>query len=102
MLSELSVVVETLQELQRMHQLNLELMEQLDVVFRWIINNDLDIPNKEKIVSLLNKTKALTKELYSTNTTKTLHYHKLADEKKQHFRTDEEVPEPVESIYNGV
>jgi chromatin remodeling complex protein RSC6 len=93
LLSELSVIVGTLQELERMHQLNLELLEQLDVVFKWIIETDMPIPNKEKLSSLFSRTNALLKELYSSSP-QTMIYQKLADEKKQHPRTDGEVPVP--------
>jgi hypothetical protein len=79
-LSELSTIIETLQELQRMHQLNLELLEQLDIVFKWIAETDIPIPNKEKLATLLYKTKALLKELYAPSTFKILQYRKLSDD----------------------
>lgn len=66
-LSELAKIIETLQELERVHQLNLELLEQLDVVFEWIIKNDMLVPNREKLSSLLIKIHALLEELYSSS-----------------------------------
>ena len=78
-MSELAKIIETLQELERMHQLNLELLEQLDVVFQWIIKNDVLVPNREKLRSLLTKTHALIKELYSSSPQIIL-YRKLSDE----------------------
>ena len=92
-LSELSKIIDALQELERMHQLNLELLEQLDVVFEWIIKSDMPIPNGEKLSALFTKTEALLKELYFSSS-RTLAYRKLADEKKHLFRTDEDVPVP--------
>lgn len=99
-LSDISAIIETLQELERMHQLNLEILEQLNVTCEWILKSDISIPNKEKLDSLFLKTQALLKELYSSNSLRTLQYQKLADEKKQHFKTDEEVPEPCERPYS--
>ncbi|MGA2309685.1 MAG: hypothetical protein ABSG57_09085 [Candidatus Bathyarchaeia archaeon] len=94
-MSDLTPTIQALQELQKMHQLNLELMEQLSVFAEWVINNHVSIPNKDKLESLLHKTQALMNELYSTHSTKILQYQKLADEKKHLFRTDEEEPVPV-------
>ena len=99
-MSELTSVIENLQELQRMHQLNLELLEQLGIFGEWILNNNNDIPNREKFQSLLHKTQALLRELYGSSLTKTLQYQKLADEKKHLFRTDEDVPVPSRAIVN--
>lgn len=92
-LSELNTIIETLQELERMHQLNLELLEQLDVIFVWILENDVSIPNKDKFDALLNKMSSLMTELYFS-TPKSLQYRKLADGKKHLNGTDGEVPEP--------
>ena len=97
-MSELAKIIETLQELERVHQLNLELLEQLDVVFEWIIKNDMPVPNREKLSSLLVKTHALLKQLYSSSPQIML-YRKIADEKKQPFRTDEDVPVPAKETY---
>ena len=63
-MSDLSQTIQALQELQRMHQLNLELLEQLGVFFEWILNSEINIPDKEKFNSLFFKTKALLEELY--------------------------------------
>ena len=93
-LSELTTVIETLQELQRMHQLNLELLEQLDIVFKWIVETDMPIPNREKLSSLLHKTETLIKELYLPNATKYLQYRMLSDESKQPRKPDDKVTEP--------
>ncbi len=99
-LSELNTVIETLQELERMHQLNLELLEQLDVIFEWMLKNDMPIPNKDKLNPLLNKMHSLMKELYFS-TPKSLQYRRVTDEKKHLYGTDEEEPAPADSIYKG-
>lgn len=85
-----------------MHQLNLELLEQLSVFADWVVNTHMSIPNEDKLESLLHKTQALMKELYSTNSQNILQYQKLADEKKQHFKTDEDVPEPLAKRYTSL
>jgi len=92
--SELSSVIQNLHELQRMHQLNLELLEQLGVFFQWVLDNKIAIPDKDKFESLLHRTQALMNELYSPNRPRILQYQEIADEKEQHFRTDEEEPVP--------
>ncbi|HEX9262595.1 MAG TPA: hypothetical protein VF893_08730 [Candidatus Bathyarchaeia archaeon] len=92
-MSELSRIVTTLQELERMHQLNLEMLEQLDVIFKCIIESDIPIPNSEKIISLLSRNQALLQELYSGSPA-ILTYQKLSRRKVTPFRTDEDVPEP--------
>lgn len=87
-------IIDTLIELKRMHQLNFELLEQLNVTCQWIIANNFPIPDKEHMSSLLNKSFTLLNEIQAS-TPKTLQYQKLTDEKKQHFRTDEEEPVPL-------
>jgi hypothetical protein len=101
-LSELTTVIETLQELKRMHQLNLELLEQLDVVCKWIVETDLPITNKEKLADLLRKTKALLTELYaSSSTTKILQYNKLSDVSYHDKEPDDKLPKPEKGMFNS-
>ena len=100
LLSELSTIIGTLQELERMHQLNLELLEQLDVIFQWILENDVAIPNKDKFDILLSRMRSILKELYFS-TPKSLIYRKLTDEKKHLNGTDDKVPVPAGSLYKG-
>jgi hypothetical protein len=99
-LSELSVIIETLKNLERMHQLNLELLEQLDVVFKWLIRNDIAIQNMDKLNSLLTKTQALLAEVYSSSP-KTLQYQKINRRKVTDFKNDGEVTEPFPPLYKG-
>jgi hypothetical protein len=71
--------IATLQELKRMHQLNLELLEQLDVACGWILDNQIVVPNQDHIVSLLVKSEALLKEIQG-ETPRILQYQKLSDD----------------------
>jgi hypothetical protein len=48
-----------------MHQLNLELLEQLAVVCKWMLSNNIQVPNRDKFVSLLRKARILFDEFYS-------------------------------------
>jgi hypothetical protein len=92
-LSELSTIIKTLQELERMHQLNLELLEQYGVLCNWILETNVPIPNKEKLSSLLGKTQTLLKELYASDSPKFLQYQTSrrkvteADDRRQGNRT---------------
>jgi hypothetical protein len=92
-MSELSTIVQSLQELQRMHQLNLELLEQLGIVCEWILANNIPVPNREKFNSLLRKTHALAQELYLSSP-KTIQYRKISDESLQGDKSDKEFTEP--------
>lgn len=92
-MSELTKIIETLQELERVHQLNLELLEQLDVVFEWIIKSDVPVPNREKLSSLLVRTHALLKELYSSSP-QILQYQAIR-RKVTGEKSDEDVPVPL-------
>lgn len=95
-MSELSIVIEKLEELEKMHQLNIEMLEQMGVIFDWIIKNDVPIPNREKLFSLLTKHNALLKELYN-ETPRILQYNvsrrKVTDGSWKD-KTDGEVTEP--------
>ena len=61
----LDEIVSTLQELKQMYQINLELMEQLVVTYAYITDNDIPVPNEPKFTSLLNKARALLREICS-------------------------------------
>jgi hypothetical protein len=88
-----SEIINTLSELKRMHQLNLELLEQLSVSCRWLMEHKVPIPNAEKICSLLDKAKALVNEIQA-ETPKILQYRTPSDEKKHGDQSDGEVTEP--------
>jgi hypothetical protein len=99
-LTGLSEVVDTLQELQRLHQLNVELLEQLDVTCTWLIDNHIKMPNESTFYSLLSKTKAILEEIHDKET-KTLQYTIINRRKVTVSKTDEEVPVPLWTIYKG-
>ena len=92
----LSEVVSTLEELQRLHRLNLELLEQLDVTCTWLFDNHVKMPNESAFYSLLSKTKAILVEIQADEL-KTLMYNisrrkvTTFDEKEE---TDGDVTEP--------
>jgi hypothetical protein len=98
-LSRLAEIIETLQEVERLHQLNLELLEQLNVIGGWLVEHDIPIPNPHILYSLLAKAKALLNEIESDEP-KVVQYQKLADEKKQLNRTDEEGTESAKKMFN--
>jgi cytoplasmic iron level regulating protein YaaA (DUF328/UPF0246 family) len=90
-----------------MHQLNLELLEQLDVACGWILDNHITIPNSSLLASLLAKAKALLRELQSTEP-KIMQYQKLSDKschsnrrKVTDFRNDDKETEPARTLYRG-
>lgn len=80
----------TLSELQRIHKLNVELLETLSVTAQWLRiyaeKNNIPLPNISTYNSLVNKAEALIEEISS---------NELLDRRKvTYFRTDEDVPEP--------
>jgi len=87
-------VIDTLSELKRLHQLNFELLEQLNVVCQWILDNHTHIPNEGKLRSLLSKSLALLSEIHA-DTPKTLIYQKLSDGSYHGNESDDKLPEPV-------
>jgi hypothetical protein len=50
---------EILQEAKRVHQLNIELLEQLDISCGWLLDNHVQVPNTSTFCSLLTKAKAI-------------------------------------------
>jgi hypothetical protein len=86
-------IIDTLTELRRMYQLNMELLEQLGVACGWLLEHNVPIPNASTFTSLVTKSLALLREI-QVEEPRMLQYQKLTDEKKQHFRTDEEEPVP--------
>lgn len=86
----LSETAKILSELKRMHQLNYELIEQLNVTCQWIVDNKLKIPNAEKLQSLLIKSVSLMHEVQSDVPT---FVHQSSRRKVTPFRTDEDETE---------
>jgi hypothetical protein len=66
-------VIDTLQELKRMHQLNIEILEQLAVTCEFLTSHHVQVPNSNILASLLSKAMALLDELQA-ETPKTLQY----------------------------
>lgn len=54
-----------LDEVERLQQLNYELLEQLNIIFAHINKNKLEIADKEKLAGLLNKAMVLLSEIHS-------------------------------------
>jgi hypothetical protein len=77
-------IIKTLSELKRMHQLNLELLEQLSVCCSWLMEHNIPIPNKATICSLLTKAKALISEIQT----------EISDEFLHGDKSDEDFTEP--------
>jgi len=98
-LTGLSEVIDTLQELKRMHQLNMELLEQFSVACDFLLKSGVAVPNASTFASLPNKSMTLLNEIQA-ETPKILQYQKLADEKKQHIETDKEGTVPRNKRHN--
>lgn len=79
-MTTLSEIAESLQELEWMHQLNMELLEQLNIVFEFVMQNNIVVPNKEKLSSLILRTQALLEELYFSKP-KGFSYRKLSTQR---------------------
>ena len=79
-----------------MHQLNYELLEELNATAQWILDNKIDTPNQNQLRSLLGKSLILITEIQADEP-KTLQYsisrRKVTDYRKENG-TDEEVPVP--------
>lgn len=92
----------TFQEIIRLHELNKELLETLSVTMEWVRNyaekHSIPFPNGSAYNSLINKVDMLIDEI-TTDMPVFLKHYKLADEKKQLPRTDEEGTEPTLLIY---
>ena len=98
----LEAVTKTLNELQRLHELNVELLEQLDVACAWLIDNHVQVPNESVFYSLLFKSKALLEEM-QTDEPAIIQYSCISRRKVtalgEKHGTDEEVPEPHLPLY---
>lgn len=79
----LTEIISTLSELKRLHQLNLELLEQLNISCGWLLEHNISIPNAETLCSLLSRAKALVAEI-EADTPKIMQYspirRKVTDE----------------------
>lgn len=103
-MTKLQEVIDTYQELQRMHKLNIEMLEQLAVACDYLVTNQIQLPNASTFASLLSKAMVLMDEIqadepkilqYTTNRRKfTAPFHGN--------KTDEDVTEPNASAYKGM
>ena len=84
--SILTEIIDTLQELKRLHQLNFELLEQLGVACAYFRENHIKLPNEEKILSLLSKAMVLIEEINSKP---------LSDEISQKKSSDKDFTKPA-------
>jgi hypothetical protein len=95
----LQEVGETLIELKRVHKLNMELLEQLNVACNYLLSNNVHVPNESTFASLLKKAWALMDEIRADEVRGiqyTVNRRKVTD-----FKTDEEVPAPFPPLYKG-
>lgn len=93
MSSSLDTIIETLQELERLHQLNLELLEQLNVISGWLVEHKISIPNPQVLYSLLARAKSLLNDIQSDEP-KILQYQPIR-RKVTESKSDGEVTVPV-------
>lgn len=75
----LTEIISTLQELKRMHQLNYELLEQLNVACGYFLENHIRMPNEEKLASLLTKATTLLEDMNSKPPSDGFLQHKKSD-----------------------
>jgi hypothetical protein len=99
--NSLDDAINTFSELKRLHGLNIELLEQLDVTCNWLLNSYATLPNAEKLNSLLTKSRALLFEIQADKP-KILQYNinRRKVTRGDGFNgTDEEVTEPIFLLY---
>ena len=90
----LTEIIDSVTELKRMSQLNLELLEQLAVTCNWLRNCGIRLPNENALDSLLNKTIALLNEIQADEP-KTLQYKKIPTDEILHgHKTAKDFTEP--------
>ena len=91
---ELRMLIDTYNELLRSHQLNIELLETLELtllsVKNYCIKHNIPIGDA-KIASLISKVNLLLDEIGQ----------KLSDDSYHDKKSDDKLPEPVQSIYKG-
>lgn len=96
MSSDLSVIIEKYQELQRLHQLNLELLEQLNIACGYFVDSNILLPNLKILNSLFQKSQAILNEIQSEQP-KILQYtgsRRILTDPFQKNKTDGDLTEP--------
>ena len=94
----LTEIIDSLSDLKRMYQLNIELLEQLAITCDWLRNSGVRLPNESAFYSLLTKTTSLLDEIQA-DSPKTLIYQKISDGRKHLLDSDGEVTVPVTSFF---
>jgi hypothetical protein len=95
--ARLAMLAKTMQELQRMHQLNIELLEQLEVACSFLLQNHVEVPNKRTFKSLLRKAWSLMDEIRADEI-KDVQYT-VSRRKVTDFGTDEDETESIAPLY---
>jgi hypothetical protein len=100
-LDYLTDVIDSLSELKRMFQLNVELLEQLAVTCDWLKKNNVPIQNEETFNSLLNKTTSLLAEIQADEP-KSIIYKKI-EQTKFHMnpKTATDFTEPLRTSFGA-
>jgi hypothetical protein len=84
-----------------MHELNLELLEQLSVTCDWLLEKHISLPNESTFCSLLIRAKTLLSEIQADES-KILQYRTISNRRNvTDFKTDDKEPVPADSIYKG-
>lgn len=91
--------IDALTEIKHLHQLNFELLEQLNVSCQYIVDNNIEVPNEPHLRSLLSKSLSLIAELQGKEP-KTLIYKKVANESLHGDKTNGNFTEPLKLLYN--
>lgn len=84
---------ELIDEANHMHELNLELIQELELACKWILENKIRPPNRKNLVSILNKIDVLLHEIYSTPKMQYIKEIEPTDEFLHRKRTDEDFTE---------
>ena len=92
-LTILQEATDTFQELKRMHQLNIELLENLSLACNHLVTFHIQVPNASTLASLLNKATTLLDEITASES-QTIKYRKLSDDWKHRDKPNGKVTEP--------
>ena len=97
-LTGLSEVAKTLQELKRLHQLNMELLEQFSISCDFLLKSGVKVPNASTFASLLNKALSLLNEIQADEP-KIIQYQKISDEILHGKKSDRDFTEPMKNMF---
>jgi hypothetical protein len=95
--SDLSILAQNIQELDRLKQLNYELLEELEVLLDYMHLSNFPIPDREKFNALLSKTHSTLTEIHCSSSL-TIQFQSISRRKvtatSWKDETDGEVTEP--------